>query len=62
MKSLNVIFVINQKDLPGKRLDGVNVVVVTDERSEAVGVTIVEHDEVIDGYLVLIEFEKELHN
>jgi hypothetical protein len=54
--------VINQKDLPGKRLDGVNAVVVTDERSEAVGVTIVEHDEVIDGYLVLIEFEKELHN
>ena len=50
-------------DLLGKRLDGVNVVVVTDERSEAVGVTIVEHDEVIDGYFVLfIEFERVLHN
>jgi hypothetical protein len=41
-------------------LDGVNVVVVvTDERSEAVGVTIVEQDEVIDGYFV---FDRELHN
>jgi hypothetical protein len=42
-------------------LDGVNVVVVvvTDERSEAVGVTIVEQDEVIDGYFV---FDNELHN
>ncbi len=43
-------------------MDGVNavvVVVVTDERSEAVGVTIVEHDEVIDGYFV---FDRELHN
>ncbi len=41
-------------------MDGVNVVVVvTDERSEAVGVTIVEQDEVIDGYFV---FDRELHN
>ncbi len=47
-------------NLPGKRLDGVNVVVVvvTDERSEAVGVTIVEHDdEVIDGYFVFVELD-----
>jgi len=46
-------------------LDGVNavVVVVTDERSEAVGVTIVEHDEVIDGYFVfVVVVDKELHN
>lgn len=42
-------------------MDGVNValVVVTDERSEAVGVTIVEHDEAINGYFVL---DKELHD
>jgi len=41
--------------LPGNKLDGVKVgVVVTDERSDAVGVTIVEHDDVvIDGYFVL---------
>jgi hypothetical protein len=38
-------------------LDG--VVVVTDERSEAVGVTIVAHDEVIDGYFVFVEFDNE---
>jgi hypothetical protein len=45
-------------------LDGVNavVVVVIDERSEAVGVTIVEHDEVIDGYFVFVVVDKELHN
>ncbi len=44
-------------------MDGVNVVVVvTVERSEAVGVTIVEHDEVIDGYFVFVVFDKELHN
>jgi len=53
-------------NLPGKRLDGVNdvvVVVVTDERSEAVGVTIVAHDEVIDGYFVfVVVVDKELHN
>ncbi len=45
-------------------MDGVNavVVVVIDERSEAVGVTIVEHDEVIDGYFVFVVVDKELHN
>ena len=45
--------------LPGKRLDGVNeVVVVTADRSDAVGVTIVEHDEAMDGYFEFVE----LHN
>jgi hypothetical protein len=45
-------------------LDGVNVVVVvvTDERSEAVGVTIVEHEEVIDVFFVFVDGDKELHN
>ena len=51
----------SKKDLPEKRLDGVNVVgvVVTDESNEAVGVTIVEHEEVIDEYLGVAN---ELHN
>ncbi len=45
-------------------MDGVNVVVVvvTDERSEAVGVTIVEHAEVIDVFFVFVDGDKELHN
>jgi hypothetical protein len=43
-------------------LDGVNVVVVTDERSEAVGVTIVEQVEVIDGYFEFVEVERDSHN
>ena len=50
-----------KSDLPEKRLDGVNVVgvEVTDESNEAVGVTIVEHEEVIDEYFGV---DKELHN
>ncbi len=42
-------------------MDGVSVVVVavTDERSEAVGVTIVEP---IDGYFVIVGVERELLN
>ncbi len=59
-KKKNIYFI----DLPGNRLDGVNVVVVvvTDERSEAVGVTIVEHAEVIDVFFVFVDGDKELHN
>lgn len=47
--------------LPEKRLDGFNVVgvVVTDESNEAVGVTIVEHDELIEEYFGV---DNGLHN
>lgn len=45
---------VSFSSLPGKRLDGVNdVVVVTDDSSDAVGVTIVAHAEGMEGCLAL---------